>query len=45
MPHPKETGVNLSEFIYDEKKDEYKDTEGNVYKFHQYVDSKNPRKR
>ena len=45
IPHTKNSGVNLDDFIYDKKADTYKDKEWNIFKLKQYVWSLTWRKR
>ena len=45
IPHPKYTWANLDDYKYNEKADNYEDTEWNIFKFKQFVWSLNWRKR
>ncbi len=37
IPHPKSSWANLNEYKYDKKNDTYEDTNGNIFRFKQYV--------
>ena len=45
IPHPEQTKVDISEYIYDSKNDSYQDTQGNIFILKQYVWSLKWRKR